>query len=173
MLGFWKTTTPWRFKRLVFRSKVYAAIIDGLETYELSELEVGRVNKCLMQYLRRLCGREGKLWDSKRDLQVEACWVAAEAMSKDVPSHDQVITAVLGDLSFEEEKSTLSEGGGVLGSANPWARRWAADLAALLDVESARWFAELYEGDVRTIFGGGEAAEAFRQADCSELRRAC
>eukprot|EP00974_Lingulodinium_polyedra_P095863 9292091-Lingulodinium_polyedra.AAC.1 len=68
MLGFWKTTTPWRFKRLVFRSKVYAAIIDGLETYELSELEVGRMNRCLMQYLRPLCGREGKLWDSKREI---------------------------------------------------------------------------------------------------------
>eukprot|EP00969_Alexandrium_andersonii_P216472 9560941-Alexandrium_andersonii.AAC.1 len=54
MKSFWGTRTPLRFKGLVFRSTVYAALVDGLDTYVLKRSEIATLNRCLVKFLRRM-----------------------------------------------------------------------------------------------------------------------
>ena len=96
-----------------------------------------------------------------------------QAMIKFPIEHELPVSALFGTMQREENcghAATLTSGGRVHHSANPWAKMFEDDVHSLFDVSGCETFDSIWDRSLYSLFGDEEVGEAFCILDPGILR---
>ena len=193
---FWSRGTEGRRgKLLVYTSLVYNTLLSGLEALVLRDCHEKLLDSKVLGHGRKLmrgqaCKKEqlddGTLRYTAHHSNVVWKWLGLvparielrvrrlrwyQSLAKDIWAHRAVVSAILGDLRIETDKSipsTVDENGRVQDGGNAWAEQFKNDIMGLEAIDAGQQLLE-YVGDrVALVFT--EFRDDFLAIDVSAIR---
>ena len=190
---FWfRSVASRRSKLLVYRALVHSTLLSGLEVLVLEKGKFAQLDSLILQHGRKLM--QGKACDKQEQedgtIRYVSCkskvvwrWMGLcpcelelqirrlswyQQLARDVQRHKCVLMALFGRLGCESEEA-FDLRGGLVETANPWAKQFADDMRTLEAIDDGHSLLQLVSDNFGLVFT--EYASDFISVDVSALRR--
>ena len=190
--AFWTSDTPFKFKKIVFRSLITTALITGAETFVLSPFDYCVFDKILARRLRVLMKGKACSKSLRSDGSVRFSAMTNLAVLKfcrvlptyiEVPiSNLKMVQRWCGDLEHNQwiltiffspclpfEDDAYDFNNRPCSVLHPWAKQLLEHILLLSNVEGGESFLESLNGDMMKLIWVPEITEAFLSLNISEL----